>query len=377
MTLPYNLALMEIEILKSAVRAVRKLLSTKQPFPSAKDFDAGWGEICRVLKDAIGEVCEKILKERGNEVGDESRFVHYTSIDAFANMLLPLVNGGDGKTFLRLYDSIHFNDPNEGSFFSLELRNQLLDKHGWWLSREGPEKSEKLLDKHGWRLSRENLEKSKKPHSYIASFVGKKSFDEKFPGKKAEDDLLLWRAYGMDGKGCSLSIPSSRLSKRIKKVRYGDDACKKIYGELQPILCILDPLFKKLDSGTKQLATQVRGGHIIRIVIDSLEPLRYLYKSDAFSHESECRWIHVDEGKSGEKICFDCERRNNAPTRLRHYVERGDLGIRKLLISGSVITLGPCVEYRDNIRYCIESLLKRAEIFGPEIIDSKIAYRSA
>ena len=343
--------------LESAVRAARELL-TKQPF-SAEKFDAQWQKVCCALRKAVRKVGEKILKEEGDEVGDEGHFVHYTSIDAFANMLLSIVNGGGKRACLRLYDSIHFNDPNEGRFLSQELRDQLLRKYGWLPSGEG-------------------LEESRQLHSYIASFVGKKSFDEKFPGKKAEDHLLLWRAYGMDGKGCSLSISSGKLSQGIRKVRYGNGACKKICEELNPILCELKPLFDDELGKTGEIAMKRSGRDIIGIVIDSLEPLRYSYKSDAFSYESECRWIHLDdEGKSGQEICFDCERRDNAPARLRHYVEHNDLGIKDLLDSVSVITLGPCVEYRDNIRYCIESLLERAEILGPEIIDSKIAYRSA
>ena len=351
-----NAVVEKFGLLESAVRAARELL-TKQPF-SAEKFDAQWRDVCRYLRDAVRKVGEKILKEEGDEVGDEGHFVHYTSIDAFANMLLSLVNGGGKRACLRLYDSIHFNDPNEGRFLSHELRDQLL-----W--------------KYGWPPSGESLEKSRQFHSYIASFVGKKSFDEKFPGKKAEDHLLLWRAYGMDGKGCSLSISSDKLSKEIRKVRYGDGACKKICEKLNPILCELKPLFDDELGKTGKIAMKRSGKDIIGIVIDSLEPLRYSYKSDAFSYESECRRIYVDEGKSEQEICFDCERRNNAPARLRHYVEHDDLGIKKLLDSVSVITLGPCVEYKGNIRYCIESLLKRAGISGPIITDSEIEYRSA
>ena len=73
-----------------------------------------------------------------------------------------------------MYDTSHCNDPDEGN----HLVRELSSNDGYrWLARE-----------------------SSVGHAYITSFVSGQD------GIDMSDDLVFWRTYGKDGKGCSLTV---------------------------------------------------------------------------------------------------------------------------------------------------------------------------
>ncbi len=296
------------------------------------------GIVVPALKDVLEGLCLQIekrhrLDEAENEKGHF--VIHYTSIAALVSMLQ-----NAPTSTLRLYDSIHFNDPDEGNYFVRHLI---------------------LLKKYDW-LNKKNL-----PHAYITSFIIPDAKNE----KDMSDNLVFWRTYGKEGEGCSLSLPIPR--DQLKKVLYGSDKVKHTAGLLSPVLDSLDPL---VQISKHPLGKDVQE-KLAEVVWKSLEGIRYLYKSEAYEYEKECRFVIPESDADKDKICFEDQGQNNSPARIRHYYEDDALKTNNILITGSSITLGPCVPYPYNIRYYLESLMRKAGLSGPEIRFSKIPYRKS
>lgn len=283
-----------------------------------------------------------------------SSAIHYTSIGTLVSILQHVVNDKECKECavnennhansgtsdsLRAYDSVHFNDPDEGKFFT----------------RYFPKQHERLLE-------------DEQSHAYIASFVLPQC------DRDMADDLVFWRTYGKDGEGCSLSFfvePSC-----LGKVLYGKDKAKNNIKELEPVLGGLHTLREFIDSEEMHPYTKRKlSANLAEINWDSLEKIRYLYKSEAYEYEKECRFVRTKSDIDTEKVhdvCF--EYRNN---NIRHYYEHEELKVSKLLVSGSKIILGPCVPHSNDVKYCIEALLKSAKLSGPTVKLSKIDYRKS
>ena len=151
------------------------------------------------------------------------------------------------------------------------------------------------------------------------------------------DNLVFWRAYGKEGAGCALSLhaPSG-----LREVSYGPDSekAKPTVKELRSILDLLGPL--KIDNPSMPEGVQKK---LAESVCQSLERIRYLYKSKAYEHENECRFVLLESDIDKDKICFEYQDRNNSPARLRHYYDHENFQIKDLMKSGSSATLGPCV----------------------------------
>ena len=298
-------------------------------------------EVCPVLEKGLEDLCLRIENRHKIEEAKSNFVIHYTSIFALVSMLQN-ASKGDKKSSLRLYDSIHSNDPGEGNY----LTRELLKDYKW-------------------------LQKTDVRHAYIASFILPKNEIEK---DAMSDDLIFWREYGQEGEGCSLSLyaPSG-----LREVFYGPDSkkAKRTVTELQSVLGLLDPL--EIDNPLIPEGVQKK---LAESVCKSLERIRYLYKSKAYEHENECRFVLLESDIDKDKICFEYQDRNNFHARIRHYYEHETLQIKDLLQSGSSITFGPSipVDYRDNLRYYTEELKRRiGDPFAPEIKFSDITYRKS
>ncbi len=308
-----------------------------------------------VLKEFLVEI-EKRHKIDAANNGDKIIVIHYTSIAALVSMLTDVLEQDreqkeelgrnrekepkpiayEVSPTLRLYDSVHLNDPDEGNY----LVRHLNKKYSW--------------------LKEEQLS-----HAYISSFIHNKE-------KDMSDNLVFWRTYGKEGKGCSLSvhIPYGKL----QRVLYGDQGVRSTIDVLTRFLKPLDAFIK----GCKKPLRNDVGKKLAEIVCKFLEKIRYLYKSDAYDYEKECRVVIAETDISEKnKIRFEAQGRNNSSTRLRHYYEDNDLKIRNLLSTGCTITLGPCVSQPYNVRYYLYSLMKRANLTGPKIRISEIPYRKS
>ena len=301
--------------------------------------------VCPVLEKALKDLCPQIEERHKIDESENRRdnfIIHYTGIATLVSILQNAFKG-DKKSSLRLYDSIHFNDPSEGNY----LTRDLLQDYKW-------------------------LKKTDVRHAYIASFILAKSKIEK---DAMSNNLVFWQEYGQKGEGCSLSLhaPLSIL----RKVFYGPDSkdAKRTVKELRSVLDLLDPL--EIDNPLIPESTSIK---LAETVCNSLEKIRYLYKSDAYEHEKECRFVLLESDINKDKICFEYQDRNNSHAHIRHYYEHEALQIKNLMESGSSITLGPAipVDYRDNLSYCMEELKQRAGfLYAPEIKFSDITYRKS
>lgn len=337
----------------------RGVKAGREYFDKHGDLDWGYVErfVIRPLDDVLQNLCLEIEERhkvddpevgKDPEVGENIDVIHYTSIGTLVSMLQQEAKNRENKAkdeqesskdeqnvSLRLYDSVHFNDPDEGKYF---YRNLNLQKKYDWLGEK------------------------KESHAYIASFI--------FPAtKKNSDNLGFWCIYGKDGEGCSLKLRIPR--DRLRQVLYGANEVKCTGKDLRPVLKAIHPLVSIRKRVLKEKVREV----LAEVIWKSLERICYLYKSEAYEYESECRFVIPElEIVDKDKICFEYQEQNNSPL-IRHYCEDDDLKVENILTTGSLITLGSRVPYPYNMSYYLGNLLRKAGLFGPEIKISKIPYR--
>ena len=282
------------------------------------------------------------------EVGQPNVAIHYTTISALVSML---ENGtsATGQSSLRLYDSNNFNDPDEGNFFNRNL---------------GPKSPavDALLD----------IEYS--PHAYIASFIiprRKAGYNDTDAQRDMSNNLVFWRTYGDEGMGCSLTlfVPRSKL----RKVLYGRDAVRQTS---QLLLPALDSLYACLKPIFDLPSMSYISEHLQGTISGHIDRVRYLYKSDAYEYERECRIVIPEVDADKDLIRFQYEDGQGRGVRLKHYYEVEALDVRNIFVTGSIITFGPRVTGADNLRYYFQSLLRKMDrSYGPMFKTSKIPYQ--
>ena len=297
------------------------------------------------ISEVISDLCSSIRKS--HKITPETlnsqfgkKLVHYTSLNTIVTMLKKIKE--NQNDYLRMYDSSHFNDPDEGNYL---LRISEL-----------PELN-KLVD---------DIEKQARP-SYVASFV------QSIENKDISDDLVFWRTYGDEGEGCSLTL-MNRPVDQLKSIFYGKEKAKQTIERIEKvwkdIYNIIRPIFHILEESIVQT-------DLAAIIEEEIEDIRYLYKSKAYEHENEVRFIETESSikdHNGE-LKFDFSRADKPLKCLRLYYENQDLSTKKIFVSGTTITLGPCVKDAYNMRYYLENLKRKANLCRVDIKISKIRYR--
>ena len=294
------------------------------------------------LSEVVIDYCRDIEKYHALGEADDrnkSLVIHYTSISTVFSMLQHAANGE--KTSLRLYDSVHLNDPNEG---------HILVKY--------------FEEQHDWL----RLEQEHPSCAYIASFIKPRSDSDI---RDYADKLLFWLTHGDQCKGCSLvlTIPNNRL----RTVSYNTEEAALAGDTLLPVLEIIKPL------------TEINVD--IRILLakhffESLEGIRYLYKSKDYLLENECRFLTGASTLCPEDISYEIS--GKSPVLVRHYCEDEDLYIEEIFGSGSSITIGSHVPDFDDLKKSLTALIdringrleeeKKPKIM-PNICPSKTPYR--
>ena len=282
------------------------------------------------------------------EVGQPNVVIHYTSIAALVSMLGGAADGKGGSS-LRLYDSNHFNDPDEGKFFD---RNLNLNS----------------------KSARELLDATYSPHAYIASFIvpNDRARDRITNAQRdMSDNLVFWRTYGREGLGCSLTLVVQK--DLLRKVLYGRVPVRKT-GQL--LGSVLDSVHECL-SPLLELSSAVDIRHrLIRTVAGHVDMIRYLYKSKAYDYERECRIVIPEIDAQKDLIHFEYEEQDGHAVRIKHYYEVDELQVKNTFLTGSLITFGSRVPKPDNARYYLETQLRKAERFyGPKFKTSQISYQ--
>ena len=298
------------------------------------------------LKEVAGDICRDI--EKSHTIGeiedqDKSIVIHYTSISVLFSMLQDAANGQ--KASLRLYDSVHFNDPKEG----YHLVNALSGHHDW---------VEKGLGHSS--------------HAYIASFIRSSTTE----GEEERDNLVFWRTYGQEGEGCSLKLKVE--NSRLQNVSYGTEDLMVAVEVLLPVLSALEPL---VDASQDEDYKETIKTILAVAFCESLEGIQFLYKDEAYSYENECRVIMRKSSVSESSICY--ELKSDSPVTIRHYCEHDALSVWEIFGSDSTITIGPCVRnyhelegvLRIMTRRINQRMKQRMKLLGPNIQPSRIEYQ--
>lgn len=275
--------------------------------------------------------------------------VHYTSWENALNMFR------ECKTpVLRMYNYEQSNDPDEGKIRPRE----------WQQVIHNAKSIEKILrDDVGWARELEYG-----GNTYGCSFSS--------GARGVEDDLTYWMMYGNNGEGCSLKISLRSDDKhRAYKVRYRDrnfaDRCDQEKEEDQAVAEQLRDLFdvcaEIVDTATDEYQVGVRNA-IAQGLREIVYGYYHLIKNKDYAGEREWRMIKV--APEPETIRFD----TTARTLVKRYVEGP--GLKEILGSGSVITIGPTVPNRSAARAYIECLAKTKHgIRDVEVRNSRQTYR--
>ena len=298
-------------------------------------------EVLPLLRGALADVLPNIKQRhevQADSANGKAAGVHYTTIGVLMQLLQSQGRATPGT--LRLYDSMHLNDPDEGNY--LPRRISAESQFAWLADR---------LD----LLERDEVDSPVNEIAYMTSFVA---------GDKASDNLVFWRTYGLEGRGCS--IVCSLEPKNLQQVLYGGDVTQTI-DLLRPILTPLTPIVAANDEFIAAL--------LAATVWSSLRRVLYLYKSRAYAYEDERRCVLPSSEVKPEDICYEYQDEPFGMPRIRHYLERSDLSINGLLPSGSLITIGPCVPQPNHVRRRLSTIANRALEGQPEIRPSEIPYR--
>ena len=262
--------------------------------------------------------------------------VHYTSLDTLFSLL-----NRDKPEYLRLYDTIHSNDPTEGAFFQDHLKKSSPSLHASLPSF--------ILNPHPG-------------YAYISSFV--RAFKE-----ADRDKLVYWLAYGRNGYGCSIAIPYSDFSPQlpILPIQYGKSAVKTAAQQLVSF-------FNRFPSSIQPYfaPSMPAGGSSSPFNVFSSIP--YFHKPRSYLYEAECRLFLSPV----DRLCdprYQARSTSAGAPAVRHYVEHDPLRLEGVFFTGTVITLGPAIPEPENVQRAVYALLRHHRLMGPHVICSTIPYR--
>ena len=297
--------------------------------------------VSRLVIPALDRAVQPLALEiEGRHIVDDDiegttlRATHYTSLETVLGMFSQETEGGSAS--LRLYDSLHCNDPEEGAFLANSLSSTL--EHRWL------------------------AEGSSGGHAYIASLI----VDEQ--ERDLSNELLFWRTYGNEGAGCSLTMNVE--TKLLRRVLYGEEPVAATRDLLLPILDVVQPLAQRYESLREEMSDTIWR---------RLEAIRFLYKNSAYDFEHECRVVltTASPGYDQSKVRFE-PRGNGGPlARVRHFYEMDELTLKKTMTSRSKLVLGPCVPDQNSVKLYLEHLQRKARINDFRIKASDIPYRAS
>lgn len=259
--------------------------------------------------------------------------VHYTRLEVLYLILKAQIEHAHGRSArqggLRLYDSIHLRDPKEGNFLIEQISEQ------------------DLLD---------HLIGTTDPGAYILSVIqtGPAHF------RDGSDHLMLWRAYGDDGRGCSITF--DYRPDWMHPVRYGDGAAKQAAASIDRVLSVAH---SACAGNPSRIAPPLKDAlrHLLNV--------RYYYKHGAYDLECEARATSLEIHRTGSVPVFQYRH-----PYIRHYVDHPGLQGVDILNSTTVITLGPSVPEQANAARSVRQMLQDARLRGPEVRCSPLPYVS-
>ena len=319
----------------------------------------------KCIHEGIESVIAGIAKElHGPGSSSISHLVHYTGTDVVFDML----DDGDEEGGLRLYDTVHANDPEEGRFLLRHWPDG--ESEGLWMWQESA--NEDSDGDQSQKLEEQVRDGLYPGHAYVLSFVPSEL------NERNNDRIVFWREYGRQGAGCSLSIPKDKLFDADKcplvpyRVRYGQENVEKLTERLTE--CLFEPIEKGLRNFDELQDTLFKEAQ--QKAREELQLFRYLYKDIAYEHEKEYRLV-ILEPKGGIGVTPKYEQKTNGrgETLFRHYMTDKSLYSKQILGQGSQVILGPTVPHKENVEKTIDTLLHGRGISGTTITSSEVRYR--
>lgn len=270
--------------------------------------------------------------------------VHYTTVTAAANIL---ETGG-----FRMYNTESSKDPLEGAVLDRDAVFGYLRRRHPWLPSP--------------------MQESASPRARAAYAFCAFPADARSEGGKPEDDLVRWRLYGDDGRGCSIKfnlrqevLPMFRMN-YTKSDDYGADRLPKALAGMEPLSEAIADTGRHFEPLPSDRRSDFRG-----TVKDAVELLlnwyRHLVKDRHYEDEDEIRALYVDG--DDERIGFDVQ-----GGLIRRFVEGPILS--DCLQSGSSITIGPAVRDPHVVSAYLIRCLKEARCRNTAIAISRAPYRS-
>ena len=308
-----------------------------------------WGRALEEAKEAIrrGKVstslsrlqsAAKLLsteleaKHRLDGNTQEVKVVHYTSL-ATAHALLT----ESATQYLRLYDSVHLTDPQEGWYVFSGLDSLRSSRVSQWLE-------------------------SPVSHAYILSFLPWSDDAE----QKPHDHLSHWRAYGDNGCGCSfvISVPRDKLYEVNYDNAIRDGTAARLGRFLDTAAQVWDEVIRR-----RSASRYPRYEELLETVFATALKSRFLHKHSSYALERERRAVVAAPEQS--EIWTEVIGRN-----IRHHVKDSGFGMDQLLNSECTITVGPAVRHQTDVAKTFQGILVRNGRSGPKVDVSKIPYRS-
>ena len=302
-----------------------------------------WNSLRQPVIDSLNAQIPSINKKKYQVMPQDGRntvqVVHYTSLSTLVS-ILKSAQSTDNHGYLRMYSSTRSNDPDEGQYLFQQCQPTVAI----------PEPS----------------------YAYLASFIEP---DDRSNPELAANNLIFWRTYGQDGRGCSLTV--TLAPEELRRVQYGRkaayDACKEIRAALDSINKIIQCVHD-IDNpqGTEEIETWKNS-----VLLAQIQAIAYLYKSDAYQYENECRIVRLpkEPQANNSQIEFIGHPLRGTTT---SYLEIPALSTdpgNGMFRTGSVITLGPLVPNPIHTKRDILELLHRANLYGPQVQLSKINYK--
>ena len=286
-----------------------------------------------LIQDLKSKIDSSILAKE-SEARGKIHLAHYTSIGTIYSILSNQKKYNEEKqeynvvnleTYLRAYDAISVNDPNEGS----HLKNEFMKENRWIAD------ATEVTD------------------VFVCSFVS--------DDQEVCDKLTYWQSYGIDGLGCSIQLASDYQGK-LKRVLYGNEA-QHVKEKFKNYLELGGELYNKF---TQQEEKR-------RFATDfwkTFDEIKFLYKHAAYKDEKEYRYVKIIEAEKDIKYHF----KEEGPY-LRRYILVEDLSANNILTSGSKVVIGPRIPHHDSLLRQLRKLAEQADLWGPSFERSKIPYR--
>lgn len=332
------------------VEALRDLKQRIQSSTNGNSTQVYVNEL-KMLTSSLGEIS---LTQHAIEPKQDSVFAlsHYTSLETMYNLIS---NGPRSK--LRLYDTVHVNDPLEGKSTEISTRVSNFLKNT---------EETQNIDMH----SKINAKRYR--NAYILSFISQNISTDRdsTPG----DELDLWRSYGRDGHGCSITFYPyltnwpPELILDLRQVSYGREEVGEEHKVLELIFSIYMILLNRASSDSVLTDSLMS----MRTIVDECFRRRFLIKDSAYRSEKEVRVIQFKDETTN--IHYQLTKGG-----LRHYLEIDLLQLDKLCYSMTEIHVGPAVRHVDDVIASFKTLWSRSfrgtNVPKIYIKKSKIKYR--